>query len=199
MGASCQFRICHVSVDENRKSQSTPIILAEIAKEEGVWVTEFETTQLLIILQLSCICIITLQFTLHIEFEKKNANNGFELAMPGCLFHDAAWLCFRLSLYRGWFPVISSLCCSNFVYFYTFNTLKRVMVSDRSKPAKDLLMGFISGTEYLSWTLFTVGVFTLHCIWFKSPIWMKMLQINASVGIKMPKPIDISMGLRGVG
>lgn len=75
-----------LQVDENRKSQSTPIILAEIAKEEGV-----------------------------------------------------------LSLYRGWFPVISSLCCSNFVYFYTFNTLKRVMVSDRSKPAKDLLMGFISG------------------------------------------------------
>ncbi len=30
-----------VSVDENRKSQSTPIILAEIAKEEGMWVTEF--------------------------------------------------------------------------------------------------------------------------------------------------------------
>ncbi|KAK2915902.1 hypothetical protein QQF64_024289 [Cirrhinus molitorella] len=75
-----------LQVDENRKSQSTPVILAEIAKEEGI-----------------------------------------------------------SSLYRGWFPVISSLCCSNFVYFYTFNTLKRVMVSERSKPGKDLLMGFISG------------------------------------------------------
>ncbi|XP_043090843.1 peroxisomal membrane protein PMP34 isoform X3 [Puntigrus tetrazona] len=75
-----------LQVDESRKSQSTPVILAEIAKEEGI-----------------------------------------------------------SSLYRGWFPVISSLCCSNFVYFYTFNTLKRVMVSDRSKPGKDLLMGFISG------------------------------------------------------
>ncbi|XP_056143799.1 peroxisomal membrane protein PMP34 isoform X2 [Lampris incognitus] len=77
-----------LQVDENRKSKSTPVILAEIAKEEGL-----------------------------------------------------------LSLYRGWFPVISSLCCSNFVYFYTFNTLKRltVSVSGKSRPGKDLLMGVISG------------------------------------------------------
>lgn len=52
-----------------------------------------------------------------------------------------------LSLYRGWFPVISSLCCSNFVYFYTFNSLKKVMISgqQRSRPGKDLLMGIIAG------------------------------------------------------
>ncbi|RXN06693.1 peroxisomal membrane PMP34-like protein [Labeo rohita] len=89
-----------LQVDENRKSQSTPVILAEIAKEEGI-----------------------------------------------------------LSLYRGWFPVISSLCCSNFVYFYTFNTLKRVMVSDRSKPSKDLLMGFIS--DAFSQIIANEGVGTL--------------------------------------
>lgn len=75
-----------LQVDESRKSQSTPIILAEIAQEEGL-----------------------------------------------------------LSLYRGWLPVISSLCCSNFVYFYTFNTLKKLMVSGKSRPGKDLFMGFISG------------------------------------------------------
>ncbi|KAL7860497.1 hypothetical protein AOLI_G00168460 [Acnodon oligacanthus] len=77
-----------LQVDENRKSRSTPVVLAEIAKEEGI-----------------------------------------------------------MSLYRGWFPVISSLCCSNFVYFYTFNCLKRVMVTGKqqSKPSKDLAMGFISG------------------------------------------------------
>ncbi|KAM3842437.1 peroxisomal membrane protein PMP34-like [Diretmus argenteus] len=76
-----------LQVDENRKSKSTPIILAEIAKEEGL-----------------------------------------------------------LSLYRGWFPVISSLCCSNFVYFYTFNTLKKITASShKSRPGKDLLMGMISG------------------------------------------------------
>uniref|UniRef100_A0A3B4YG47 Solute carrier family 25 member 17 n=1 Tax=Seriola lalandi dorsalis TaxID=1841481 RepID=A0A3B4YG47_SERLL len=77
-----------LQVDEKRKSNSTPIILAEIAKEEGL-----------------------------------------------------------LSLYRGWFPVISSLCCSNFVYFYTFNTLKKLMASGpgKSRPSKDLLMGVVAG------------------------------------------------------
>ncbi|XP_056437829.1 peroxisomal membrane protein PMP34 [Gadus chalcogrammus] len=77
-----------LQVDENRKSKSTPVILAEIAKEEGV-----------------------------------------------------------LSLYRGWFPVISSLCCSNFVYFYTFNTLKKLASAGpgRPRPATDLLMGVVSG------------------------------------------------------
>uniref|UniRef100_A0A3P8SXR6 Solute carrier family 25 member 17 n=1 Tax=Amphiprion percula TaxID=161767 RepID=A0A3P8SXR6_AMPPE len=77
-----------LQVDEKRKSNSTPIILAEIAKEEGL-----------------------------------------------------------LSLYRGWFPVISSLCCSNFVYFYTFNTLKRLAPSrpGMSRPGRDLLIGIVSG------------------------------------------------------
>lgn len=76
-----------LQVDEKRKAKSTPIILAEIAKEEGL-----------------------------------------------------------LSLYRGWFPVISSLCCSNFVYFYTFNTLKKITAGpQRSGPGRDLLMGIIAG------------------------------------------------------
>ncbi|XP_074552438.1 peroxisomal membrane protein PMP34 [Halichoeres trimaculatus] len=77
-----------LQVDEKRKAKSTPIILAEIAKEEGL-----------------------------------------------------------LSLYRGWLPVISSLCCSNFVYFYTFNTLKRLKATGpgKSKPGTDLLMGIAAG------------------------------------------------------
>uniref|UniRef100_UPI0037E7134A peroxisomal membrane protein PMP34 n=1 Tax=Semicossyphus pulcher TaxID=241346 RepID=UPI0037E7134A len=77
-----------LQVDEKRKSNSTPVILAEIAKEEGL-----------------------------------------------------------LSLYRGWLPVISSLCCSNFVYFYTFNTLKRLNASGAGKPrpSRDLLMGVAAG------------------------------------------------------
>ncbi|TNN85480.1 Peroxisomal membrane protein PMP34 [Liparis tanakae] len=77
-----------LQVDEKRKSCSTHVILAEIAKEEGLQ-----------------------------------------------------------SLYRGWLPVISSLCCSNFVYFYTFNTLKKLAVSSagKSRPGKDLLMGVVSG------------------------------------------------------
>ncbi|XP_048473697.1 peroxisomal membrane protein PMP34-like [Rhincodon typus] len=51
-----------------------------------------------------------------------------------------------LALYRSWFPVISSLCCSNFVYFYTFNALKDAWVKGQpSTNGKDLVMGFISG------------------------------------------------------
>ncbi|XP_027898780.1 peroxisomal membrane protein PMP34 [Xiphophorus couchianus] len=77
-----------LQMDDKRKAQSTPVILAEIAKEEGF-----------------------------------------------------------LALYRGWFPVISSLCCSNFVYFYTFNALKKVAASGPGKPrpSKDLLMGMVAG------------------------------------------------------
>ncbi|XP_051015991.1 peroxisomal membrane protein PMP34 isoform X1 [Acomys russatus] len=51
-----------------------------------------------------------------------------------------------LAPYRGWFPVISSLCCSNFVYFYTFNSLKAVWVKgQRSSTGKDLVIGFVAG------------------------------------------------------
>uniref|UniRef100_A0A2K6LH90 Solute carrier family 25 member 17 n=1 Tax=Rhinopithecus bieti TaxID=61621 RepID=A0A2K6LH90_RHIBE len=51
-----------------------------------------------------------------------------------------------LTPYRGWFPVISSLCYSNFVYFYTFNSLKAVWVKgQRSTTGKDLVVGFVAG------------------------------------------------------
>ncbi|GCC44116.1 hypothetical protein chiPu_0028245, partial [Chiloscyllium punctatum] len=50
------------------------------------------------------------------------------------------------AVYRSWFSVISSLCCSNFVYFYTFNALKDAWVKGQaSTNSKDLVMGFISG------------------------------------------------------
>ncbi|XP_067859659.1 peroxisomal membrane protein PMP34 isoform X2 [Heptranchias perlo] len=77
-----------LQVDEKRKTSSTPVLLVEIAKEEGI-----------------------------------------------------------SALYRGWFPVISSLCCSNFVYFYTFNSLKAMWVkgNTRATPGKDLLMACIAG------------------------------------------------------
>ncbi|TNN43763.1 Peroxisomal membrane protein PMP34 [Liparis tanakae] len=72
-----------LQVDEHRKAKSTPAILAEIIKEEGV-----------------------------------------------------------SALYRGWFPVICSLCCSNFVYFYCFHSLKaRSLKGRQSAPSTDLLIG----------------------------------------------------------
>ncbi|XP_029364230.1 peroxisomal membrane protein PMP34 [Echeneis naucrates] len=76
-----------LQVDENRKARSTPAILAEIVKEEGL-----------------------------------------------------------LAPYRGWFPVICSLCCSNFVYFYCFNSLKASWLKGRqSVPSTDLIIGIASG------------------------------------------------------
>ncbi|XP_039345447.1 peroxisomal membrane protein PMP34 isoform X3 [Mauremys reevesii] len=51
-----------------------------------------------------------------------------------------------LAPYRGWFPVISSLCCSNFVYFYTFNSLRALWVKGQhSTTGKDLVLGFVAG------------------------------------------------------
>ncbi|KAI1239122.1 Peroxisomal membrane protein PMP34, partial [Lamprotornis superbus] len=73
--------------DEKRKSKTTPAVLLEIIKEEGL-----------------------------------------------------------LAPYRGWFPVISSLCCSNFVYFYTFNSLKALWVKGQhSTTGKDLVLGVVAG------------------------------------------------------
>ncbi|XP_022070206.1 peroxisomal membrane protein PMP34 [Acanthochromis polyacanthus] len=76
-----------LQVDENRKAKSTPSILAEIVKEEGL-----------------------------------------------------------LAPYRGWFPVICSLCCSNFVYFYCFHCLKASWQKGKqSTPRTDLITGIAAG------------------------------------------------------
>ncbi|KAK7112768.1 peroxisomal membrane protein PMP34-like isoform X2 [Littorina saxatilis] len=49
-------------------------------------------------------------------------------------------------LYRGWFPVVTALCCSNFVYFYTFNSLKLKFIrGTKSSPLTDLSLAFVSG------------------------------------------------------
>ncbi|XP_017272150.1 peroxisomal membrane protein PMP34 [Kryptolebias marmoratus] len=76
-----------LQVDENRKAKSTPAILADIVKEEGL-----------------------------------------------------------LAPYRGWFPVICSLCCSNFVYFYCFHCVKAGWLKGKqSTPSTDLIIGIAAG------------------------------------------------------
>lgn len=50
------------------------------------------------------------------------------------------------TLYRGLVPVIQSLFCSNFVYFYTFHGLKRLVVGQQSAP-KDLAMAMLAGED----------------------------------------------------
>ncbi|XP_060064214.1 peroxisomal membrane protein PMP34-like [Ylistrum balloti] len=77
-----------LQIDDHRKAKHTPVVMAEIAKEEGV-----------------------------------------------------------LSLYRGLIPVLTSLCCSNFVYFYTYNGLKAIFLGHTGKPdaLKDLTFAFMAG------------------------------------------------------
>ncbi|XP_061604125.1 peroxisomal membrane protein PMP34 [Phyllopteryx taeniolatus] len=76
-----------LQVDEKRRALSTPAILAEIIREEGL-----------------------------------------------------------LAPYRGWFPVICSLCCSNFIYFYCFHSLKASWLKGhQSVPRTDLLVGIAAG------------------------------------------------------
>ena len=59
------------------------------------------------------------------------------------------------TLYRGLFPVLQSLCISNFVYFYTFHSLKAMVTS--SSALSDLLLGSLAGvTNVLSTTPFWV-------------------------------------------
>lgn len=49
------------------------------------------------------------------------------------------------TLYRGMIPVLQSLCISNFVYFYTFHSLKALSPSSNQSAVRDLLLGTISG------------------------------------------------------
>lgn len=52
----------------------------------------------------------------------------------------------RLAPYRGWFPVICSLCCSNFVYFYCFHSLKANWLKGKQPSSSvDLALGVAAG------------------------------------------------------
>lgn len=62
------------------------------------------------------------------------------------------------TLYRGIIPVLQSLCISNFVYFYTFHTLKALKGNKAGQNAfSDLLLGSLAGIiNVLSTTPFWV-------------------------------------------
>lgn len=51
------------------------------------------------------------------------------------------------SLYRGLVPVLTSICCSNFVYFYSFNGMKATgdLVGIKASSLRDLVFGYLSG------------------------------------------------------
>uniref|UniRef100_A0A182T509 Peroxisomal membrane protein PMP34 n=1 Tax=Anopheles maculatus TaxID=74869 RepID=A0A182T509_9DIPT len=49
------------------------------------------------------------------------------------------------TLYRGLIPVLESLCISNFVYFYTFHSLKALRGGGGQSALGDLLLGSLAG------------------------------------------------------
>uniref|UniRef100_A0A182TYJ8 Peroxisomal membrane protein PMP34 n=1 Tax=Anopheles melas TaxID=34690 RepID=A0A182TYJ8_9DIPT len=49
------------------------------------------------------------------------------------------------TLYRGLVPVLESLCISNFVYFYTFHSLKALRGGGGQSALGDLLLGSLAG------------------------------------------------------
>ena len=55
------------------------------------------------------------------------------------------------TLYRGLVPVLSSLYCSNFVYFYTFHGLKKLLHSKdmKHRPVLDLSLGYFAGMLWI--------------------------------------------------
>ena len=73
--------------------------------------------------------------------EKREAKNTFKILQEICNDEGIT------TLYRGLVPVLSSLYCSNFVYFYTFHGIKKFVYSDGSKhkPSIDLVLGYFSG------------------------------------------------------
>ncbi|XP_059474945.1 peroxisomal membrane protein PMP34 [Neocloeon triangulifer] len=81
----------------------------------------------------------TVRSRLQLE-EKRESKNTVEVIKD--LVNDEGFF----TLYRGMVPVLQSLCCSNFVYFYTFHGLK----SMRTKPAqqnagRDLMLAALAG------------------------------------------------------
>ena len=55
-------------------------------------------------------------------------------------------ICFSGTLYRGMVPVLESLCCSNFVYFYTFHGLKSVSGrATQQNAGRDLMLAAVAG------------------------------------------------------
>jgi len=54
---------------------------------------------------------------------------------------------------------MTSVCCSNFVYFYVFNGLKAVAYKGGATPypTKDLGLAFVAGKSTLFWPQWVLG------------------------------------------
>ncbi|GAB0089989.1 peroxisomal membrane protein PMP34 [Sergentomyia squamirostris] len=90
------------------------------------------------------------------------------------------------TLYRGLVPVLESLCISNFVYFYTFHSLKALRSAGRGQNAlRDLLLGSIAGA---------VNVLTTTPCWVVNTR-LKMKGIKATSGVDNAPYENLVQGL----
>jgi len=78
----------------------------------------------------------------RLQVDDKRVAKGSIKVMKEIAQEEGLW-----SLYRGLGPVLSSLYCSNFVYFYTFHGLKTICITPDCTPSAmtDLLIGYIAG------------------------------------------------------
>ena len=87
---------------------------------------------------------------------------------------------FRLTLYRGLQPVLTSLYCSNFVYFYTFNGMKAIATSKgvNATPTRDLIFGYLSGIAlllilpFLFLKISNIGTIAKSMVIVLLPLWL---------------------------
>lgn len=84
-----------------------------------------------------------------VSFSERKSANEVDFAV---ILMELVVCCGSVGVYRGWFPVMISVCCSNFVYFYVFNGLKAIAYKDAAKPypVKDLLLAFFAGKHFVS-------------------------------------------------
>ena len=55
-------------------------------------------------------------------------------------------LIFSLSIFKGGLSTVQAVAASNFIYFYTFHGLKKVVASANQSALKDLLFSCCAGT-----------------------------------------------------
>lgn len=82
----------------------------------------------------------TVRSRLQVE-DSREAKHTIE-TMKDLIEEEGIW-----TLYRGLQPVLISLCCSNFVYFYSFHGLRRLVRSNNAgyNALRDLTVGAVAG------------------------------------------------------
>lgn len=90
---------------------------------------------------------ITVFYPLDVARTRLQVDDGHRSKLSAFVIKDIVNEEGFAGIYRGLLPVVTSVCCSQFVYFYVFNGLKAVAYKDGAKPypTKDLILAFLAG------------------------------------------------------